>query len=254
MSTTIVTTNTKKRKLARANAPPATSAKKMAVKIPRGIVSTKVHKFVRTCSTGATAPQILGLDEFNGFTWNGVSTGGKNMQINFMLNGMNILFGGVQTAVISMPNVAELTALYDQYTIEYVELEFYFSNNQSSVNSPSTALPLMYIVKDYDDSNTAGRTDLEQYGNCKRWQLGNRTNANGAYKMKVKPSVAKALFQGVTTGYARGFNEKIDTQYPAVPHYGCKLAWDNFFNPASTTIVGYLNIVAKYHITMYNTR
>lgn len=254
MSTTIVTTNSKKRKLARANAPPATSAKKMVVKIPRGIVSTKVHKFIRSCSTGATVPQILGLDEYNGFTWNGVSTGGKNMQINFMLNGMNILFGGVQTAVVSMPNVAELTALYDQYQIEYVELEFYFSNNSSSVNSPSTALPLMYIVKDYDDSNSAGRTDLEQFGNCKRWQLGNRTNANGAYKIKVKPSVAKAMFQGVTTGYARGFNEKIDTQYPAVSHYGVKLAWDNFHNPTSTTVVGYLNVVAKYHITMYNTR
>ena len=55
-----------------------------------------------------------------------------------------------------MPNVSEFTGLYDQYRIDYVECKFSFSNNNSSNSSPGSTLPIMYLVKDYDDSGAAG--------------------------------------------------------------------------------------------------
>lgn len=222
--------------------------------LARGMLSSHRHRFIRTCSTGATATQVLGLDEYSGFTWNGVATNGFNMQLAFKLSGMEIFFGGVSTATIPLPNYTELTALYDQYRIDWIELKFIFSNNTSSVNSPSTVLPTFYCVKDYDDTNTAGRADLEQYENCQIWQAGSQQMSDGMYIVRVRPNVDIALYQGVTTGYARGKPMFIDTGSPNVPHYGIKVAWDTFKSPQGSTIIGYMNLAATYHLTMMHTK
>lgn len=218
-------------------------------------ISNKIHEFVRTCSTGATLSQVIGLDEYNGFTYNGSSTGGFNCQLVFALTGMDVYFGGVKTATIAMPNYAEFTSMYDQYRIDWVEVRFMFSNNSSSVNSPATVLPAFYIAKDYDDANSAGRPELEQYNNLKIWQAGGQTNRNGIFKVRVKPRAAVQYYNGVASGYGPTQGQpRIDTSSPAVPHYGLKMAWDTFKSPAASTIIGYLNIAATYHMTMFNTK
>ena len=78
---------------------------------------------------------------------------------------------GSSYATLPMPNVSEFTGLYDQYRIDYVECKFSFSNNNSSNSSPGSTLPIMYLVKDYDDSGAAGVTDLQQYSTQTMWQL-----------------------------------------------------------------------------------
>lgn len=219
---------------------------------PKSLSSINYHKFVRSCTFGQS--YVVGIDTRTGFSLNGVSTGLFNMQFNFTLAGVNSSFGGAAPTVIPLPNYTEFTALYDQYRIDYVECQFYFSNNTSSVNSPATTMPIMYLAKDYDDSNIANYTDLQQYSTMKCWQLGNRTNSDGKFVIYVKPNVDVALYQGLTTGYSRGKSQFVDTSSPQVPHYGIKIAYDPIFTPASATNVGYLTCTFKYHLTMSHTK
>ena len=87
----------------------------------------------------------------------------------------------------------------------------FLSNNNSSNSSPGSTLPIMYLVKDYDDSGAAGVTDLQQYSTQTMWQLGNAHGRDGIKSIKMKPNVDVALYQGVTSGYGRGKPMFIDT-------------------------------------------
>lgn len=212
------------------------------------------HKYVRSTFTGATLSQVIGVDVYNGFTYNGVSTGGFNMEMAFTLGGTVFYFGGVSTFTAAMPNYTEFTSLYDQYRIDGVDVELIFSNDQSSVNSPATSLPLLYYAIDYDDANTVGVPDIVQYDNHKMFQLGSPSLPDGIKRIHIKPNVDMALYNGVSTGYARFPNARVDTGSPNVPHYGLKMAFDGFKSPGASTIVGYLNVVVRYHLTMFKTK
>ena len=72
----------------------------------RSIISPNIHKHIRTCSTNAL--KYVGMDQLNGFTWNGVTTGGFNMELNFTLTGVNVYFGGALTGFLDLPNYTEL--------------------------------------------------------------------------------------------------------------------------------------------------
>jgi hypothetical protein len=212
----------------------------------------KQHKFIRACTFGQS--YVIGIDTRTGFSLNGTSTGLFNMQFNFCLSGVNASIGGASPTLLPLPAATEFSALYDQYRIDYVDCQFMFSNNQSSVNSPGTVLPIMYLAKDYDDSNVANYTDLQQYSTQKTWQLGQH-RGDGIYHVKVKPNVDVTVYQSaLLTGYARGKPMFIDTSSPAVPHYGIKIAYDPIFTPAASTNVGYLTCNFVFHMTMNNTK
>jgi len=176
------------------------------------------------------------------------------MQLNFALEGVHVLVGGVALYTLALPNYAEFTALYDQYRIDYIEAEFMFSNNYSSVGTPGTTLPVFIVAKDYDDSNASNFTDLQQYNNAITWQVGEQHDRDGKKLIRVKPNADLALFNGITTAYARAGPMLVDTANPAVPHYGLKLAFDPIFPAAVSTVVGYLSMNFRYHLTMKSTK
>ena len=43
-------------------------------------------------------------------------------------------------------------ALFDTYKINNVRMKMFFTNNNTSVNSPATGLPLIHIANDFDDA------------------------------------------------------------------------------------------------------
>ena len=212
----------------------------------------RTHRHVRSCYFGQS--YIVGVDTRTGWNLNGSTTGIFNMQFAFSLSGVKVYIGGVLNTTLPMPSVSEFTSLYDQYRIDYVECKFSFSNNNSSNSSPGSTLPIMYLVKDYDDSGVAGVTDLQQYSTQTMWQLGNAHGRDGIKSIKMKPNVDVALYQGVTTGYGRGKPMFIDTSSPDVLHYGVKVAYDPINNPAASTLVGYLACTFVYHMSMLNTK
>lgn len=212
------------------------------------------HKFVR--SVGIQANSRLGIDLFSGFTWNGVSLTTDNIQVDFTLNNVRLFAAGGASpfATLPMPNATEFTGLYDQYRIDWIDCQFMFSNNNSSVNSPATVLPIIYLCKDYDDTANATVNDIRQYSTQQTWQLGQQQGSDGIHHVFVKPNVDVALYNGITTGYARGKPMYIDTGSADVPHYGIKFALDRIAVPASSTPVGYLTINFVYHMTFANTK
>lgn len=214
----------------------------------RASSSTAIHKFVRTCSTNTS--NAYGIDLYNGFTINGTNTGLFTMTISWTLGGMALNVGGARQ--MDLPNSSELTALYDQYKIDWVEVDFIFSNNQSSVNSPGTNMPIMWVCKDYDDSNAASVTDIQQYESAKCWQMGEVGKTH--FKMRVRPKLASSVYNTGVSGTYSPQSGFIDTAYTNVPHFGIKLAYDPIKTPASATLVGYLSINAKYHLTMKHTK
>lgn len=228
------------------------------VKIRRGMLgripgSIKFHEFIRAVTFGQS--YVVGIDLRTGFSLNGASTGLFNMQFNFTLQGVNASFGGAAPTMLTLPNYTEFTALYDQYRINWVDCEFMFSNNMSNVTSPGTTLPVMYLAKDYDDSNVANYTDLQQYSTLQVWQLGQQQGRDGIHHVRVKPNVDTAVYQSaLVQGYARSKPIFIDTSSPAVPHYGVKIAYDPIFTPAAATNVGYLTVNFKYHLTLAHSK
>lgn len=209
----------------------------------RGI-NTRMHNFVRNVSTsGGSIP----VDSFNGF-----STGVFDLQFSFALSGVTVYLGGTTWQVFSLPNYTELTALYDQYRIDYVEMEFFYSVNTSS--GTTFPLPIIYLAKDYNDPGSAPVTILQQYENCVTWQIGEQ-RGDGKKVIRVKPNVDINVYNTpVSSGYARSKPIFIDTNSPNVPHYGAKLALDPIKFGASATTLGYMSMNFKYHLTMLHTR
>lgn len=214
----------------------------------------RFHKFIRSCSFKAPGAQ-LGYDQRTGFTWNGTALNSHNLQFNFTLGGVQAYCGGTLFATLTMPNLTEFTTLYDQYRIDWIECDFMFSNNMSNITSPALVLPVCYLCKDYDDSNDAGVTDIQQYATQRVWQWGQQQGKNGIYKVRVKPNVDTVVFQSaVLSGYGRGKPQFLDTSSGQVPHYGIKLAVDPIFIPATSTPLGYFTCNFKYHLTMAHSK
>ena len=131
----------------------------------------------------------LAYDEYLGF-----STAVKDLQFSFQLSGVTVYLAGVTWLQLGMPNYTELTALYDQYRIDWVECEFYFSNNYSTVNVPERALPIVYLAKDYDDVASATVQALQQYDSCQTWQTGHQ-QPRGKHVIRVRPNVDIGVYQ-----------------------------------------------------------
>lgn len=239
---TTVTTTTKKTKASR-------NRSRTRVALSKSI---KYHNFVRSATFGAS--YRVGMNPLYGWIINGVNSTSYSMSFNFSLAGVNVFVGGVASTTLPLPNYTELTALYDQYKIDWVECEFMFSNNMSNITSPTIGLPVIYLAKDYDDSNAAGVTDLQQYSTQQVWQLGNAHNRDGIKRIRIKPNVDMAVYQSaLVNGYARSKPIFMDTGSPSVPHYGIKIAFDPIDNQANSN-VGYLTCNFKYHLVMAHTK
>jgi len=132
----------------------AIGARIRSVGIPRSI---REHKFVRSVSTNngsqyGTSQQIaIIIDQNRGFVVNGSVQGSYNMALTFSLTGMNLWFNGTYYGTISIPGASDFTALYEQYKIEAVDVQFYFSGNTSAATQAVTCLPIMGICRDFDD-------------------------------------------------------------------------------------------------------
>jgi len=207
-----------------------------------------MHNFIRNVTNEAFPISIVVGGATPGFNNSGIS----NMQVNFSLQQINLLLGGTSWATLAMPSYTEFTSLYDQFRIDWIGCEFYFSASEAqSAAGNNGQLPMLICAKDYDDSNIALAGDLAQYNNAAYWQLGSIPKK----VINLRPNVDIAVFNGLTSGYARAKPMFIDTSSAGVPHYGLKLATAGIVTaPTNATNLGSIYMRFKYHITMQNTR
>lgn len=133
--------------------------------------------------------------------------------------------GAMSFALSSLPNATEFTALFDQYKIMKVKLDFIpFGDN---VNLPISTMsganglvspggPLVTAI-DYDDNNVPGTAaDLIQY------QASRVTPIPKRLKMTLRPKFATEVYRSaIATGYGARTGW-LDCANSDIPHYGVK--------------------------------
>jgi len=113
----------------------------------------------------------------------------------------------------ALPQIATLTALFDQYRISLVEFWLFPQESAQGTNAGEVA-----VVTDYDDATALTTFDqATEYQNC---TIG--TLRAGFYR-KFVPHVASAVYgSGVFTSFANVTAPWIDAASTAVEHYGIK--------------------------------
>ena len=104
--------------------------------------NARTMSFWRTVSYSITLNESLG--------WGAAGT--PSLNFGFTLGNVLGWLGGGFSITLPITNSSEFQALFDTYKINNVRMKMFFTNNNSSVNSPATGLPLIHICNDFDDA------------------------------------------------------------------------------------------------------
>lgn len=133
------------------------------------------------------------------------------------------IHGAIDISLDKLPNWGEFTNLFDEYKICAIKTKFIYSHNSSDAKNLGTAsLPIMYLVRDYDDATPlTNYNDYSQYENLKVRRM---DKPIGIYS---KPKCSSALYTGALfTGYGSMKSQWIDCSSAGVKHYAVKFGID----------------------------
>lgn len=197
----------------------------------------------RTATFWRTTRYNVQLNESTGFNNGAGASYGFNLNFGFSLG--NVIAFYPTSAVVANPvaNAAEFQALFDTYTIKNVRMKMFFTNNNSSVNSPATGMPMFHICNDFDDISEPMTVNsiLEKAG--VRTVQFDAMNHQGLHHW-VKPAAKQVVAQtDPTTGTQTTSNAGvpfgtywIDTAVSNIVYNGIKLFYDNQGRSSNTDI------------------
>lgn len=186
-------------------------------------------------------------------------------------NGLQITANTVSTGFITLEevfqldkvtNYTELTALYDQYKINFVEIYMMWSPDYLPVATSTTAgersnlVPpslKIFHLPDYDDNDPLTLDEFKERSKTKLTLL----KPQVMKKIVIKPAVLSQMYETLTsTGYAPKFGVKLDTNDVAVPHYCYKFGVEipQVQGGSSDIELGHITYEFRYNLTMYNTK
>lgn len=184
----------------------------------------------RTASFWRTVSYSISLNESLG--WGAL--GSPSLNFGFTLGNVLAWLGGAFTFSVPVPNSSEFQALFDTYKISNVRMKMFFTNNNSSVNSPATGLPLLHLCNDFDDVSESMTVNsiLERAG--VRTVQFDATNHQGISHW-VKPAAKDVIAQtdpatGVQTTSNAGIpfgSRWIDCAVSNIVHNGIKIVYNN---------------------------
>lgn len=122
----------------------------------------------------------------------------------------------------SIPNYTELTSMFDQYMIYGVKISWRLVLSPEAQAANISTYPNLYVRKDYDNSVAENAAAIMQDNKCKRFIL----LPNRLRSIYVRPSTLNLMSDGAATITSPQWNKWIDASYPAVSHYGVKVAVD----------------------------
>lgn len=160
--------------------------------------------------------------------------------------GDNKCFFASSFGVSAIPQIAEFTALFDQYRIRGVIAKFRLVQPPEATNTAATSqfYPDIYVTVDHDDAATPTTVDqILQYGKCKRGIL----RPNRYFTYRFFPTAALQLYRSATTtAYAPAKNSMwMDLAQTDMPYYGLKGCVSNEAAGVATAA-----IAIEYHIVM----
>lgn len=139
---------------------------------------------------------------------------------------------GVYSIYLPVPNYLEFQALFDYYKIGNVRMKMFFSNNQSSLSTPTQALPIIHVSNDYDDIATAETINsiLERAGTRTFQFTADQGNGVTHY---LKPQAVQYVQNldpsGVSTSVNGGMappGQWLNTTASQIIHPGVKILWN----------------------------
>lgn len=158
--------------------------------------------------------------------------------------------GTLQFSLDQLPGIADFTALFDQYKISGVKVDFRLILDPSAQAFGSATYPNLYVRRDYD--NTANETiaDIAQDNRAKRYVL----LPNKARSIYIKPALQAEYFNTATglTDKSPVWNKWFDCTNTNMKHLGLKWAIDTMgiLLPQGST----MTIEFTYYLAFKNTR
>lgn len=155
---------------------------------------------------------------------------------------------GIGFKLSDLPNVADITNLFDYYKFIGVKIKFIYSHNSSEAGSVGFNLPNLLYTYDYDDANLpASENELLERNTTKIKRL------DRPITMYIKPKINNEIYNnGITTAYAlaKGSNPYIDSSNSGVNHFGLKYG---IALNASQAGNGVLKVYATYYLKCLHT-
>jgi hypothetical protein len=149
--------------------------------------------------------------------------------------------GALSFTLSQLPNVSELTTLFDQYRVERLEYTFYPSYTMGTPANTSTCI---ITAIDYDDATVPASVGaLYQYENAQT------RSGYIPFTESFKPHVAMAAYSGAFTSYANRKSQWIDSASTGVIHYGLKFVIPQNFTAANTW-----RVIGKALVSLKNVR
>jgi hypothetical protein len=202
---------------------------------PRSAKKSKFSRAVikRTNFTGDIIPRNLNAFGSTFAKPTGITRVSTRYAVSSLAGGTTTGNGaGYVFALSSAPQYANWQAVFDQYRIVAVEVDFmpYFN-----VNTTSAALQgRLFTCIDYDDGNTPlSAQAIRDFPNCII------TPATRSCTRTLVPHVADALYAGAFTSFGNKGPTWIDSASPSVQHYAVK-AWAE--NSATTSSTWYVEV------------
>jgi len=173
----------------------------------------------------------------DGAGW-GTSPGfGLDLEWSFSLQKVVGYLAGVSTYTATVPSSSEFSSLFQEYKIDSIEMSMFYSNNNSSLNTPATSLPLINIAFDPNDVNQTPLSTIQQLSGVRQIQLGNGSDPTKPFVFK--PRAALQVYEtAIASAYISERTGWINSTYLDVPHYGVKIVYDPTTVPGTSTAIG----------------
>lgn len=208
--------------------------------------SVGTHSYIRR-----SPPLLFALNSSSGITTvNSTTLASANpgFALTFQLGSVNIIVGTNSSIALNLTS-GDLTSLYDQYRIDKVCIDMYWSNNTSS-NTNSVALPILQTAIDYDDIVApTGANVLTQFSTFKidGFGDGNKTHFRHSFIPKVSEATTTSNVGG-SAGTVLASRQFINTETAGVAHTGFK-GWFDYGNSINNSD-GVVSLYITYKLTM----
>lgn len=128
------------------------------------------------------------------------------------------VLSGASFTLGDLPDVTDFTALYDQYKILGIKVEWLPRGNNSDIQAQNSISRFFSVIDRDDDNGPASIDQLTQYESCKM------TNTTQTHKRYFRPSIrVEVPLASGGTGFAIKGPTWIDTTNTNVKHYGLKV-------------------------------
>lgn len=148
-------------------------------------------------------------------------------------------FNNVSFYFSQIDQYADLSAVFDQYRIDSVEV--YISTEASNLNMTNSGR--LITVIDFDDA-----TNLTAVAQAEDYATAITSSCQSNQYRHFVPRMAVGAFSGTFVGFANTRPQWIDAASPGVFHYGVKLAC----TPTSTAIN--LDLTIRYNLSFRSVR